>query len=333
MDMDARWESVVTRDAAADGTFVYAVRTTGVYCRPSCGARLARRENVEFHATAESARQAGFRACKRCRPDEVKGDAERVAAMCREIEASDVMPKWSAALRRLFENVTGIAPRAYAEAHRDGRVREVLQTSASVTDAIYDAGFVSIGRFYEGSGARLGMTPSEFRGGGQGTDIWFAVGECSLGSILVAQTDRGVCAIAMGDEPEALVRDLEARFPKARLIGGDAKFESTVALVVGMIEAPGKVCELPLDVRGTVFQQRVWQALRGIPPGTTRTYAEIAAILRMPKAVRAVARACASNAIAVAIPCHRVTRGDGSLAGYRWGVERKRELLDRERQK
>jgi AraC family transcriptional regulator of adaptative response/methylated-DNA-[protein]-cysteine methyltransferase len=176
------------------------------------------------------------------------------------------------------------------------------------------------------------MTPSEFRAGGQGTAIWFAVGECSLGSVLVAQTERGVCAITMGDDPDALVRDLETRFPKAKLIGGDVKFERTMATVVGMIDAPGVACALPLDVRGTLFQQRVWQALREIPPGTTKTYAEIAEFIGKPTAVRAVARACASNAMAVAIPCHRVVRSDGSLSGYRWGVERKRELLARESQ-
>lgn len=236
-------------------------------------------------------------------------------------------------LNRVFRAATGLTPRAYAEARRDGRVRDVLRVSASVTDAIYEAGFVSSGRFYEGSGARLGMTPSEFREGGQGTEIWFAVGECSLGSVLVAQTERGVCAIAMGDDPDALVRDLEARFPKARLIGGDAKFERTMAVVAGMIDAPGAACSLPLDIRGTVFQKRVWQVLRQIPPGTTKTYTEIAELLGMPNAARAVARACASNPVAVAIPCHRVMRGDGSLAGYRWGVDRKCVLLDRERQK
>jgi AraC family transcriptional regulator of adaptative response/methylated-DNA-[protein]-cysteine methyltransferase len=333
MDMDKRWKQVVTRDAAADGTFVYAVRTTGVYCRPSCGARLARPENVEFYSTTESAQRAGFRACKRCKPDDLAGAAERVAAMCREIESSESMPKWGAAQRKLFVKVTGLTPRGYAEAHRDGRVREALRTSASVTDAIYEAGFESSGRFYEGSGARLGMTPSEYREGGKGTEIQFATGQCSLGSVIVGQTARGVCFIAMGDDPLDLRRELEVQFPKAQLIAGDAKFARTIDAVVRAIEAPAKEWKLPLDVQGTVFQQHVWQALRQIPPGTTRTYTEVAKMLGMPKAVRAVARACATNPVAVAVPCHRVIRGDGSLAGYRWGVDRKQKLLDRERQK
>lgn len=330
--MDKRWEKVVARDAAADGTFVYAVRTTGVYCRPSCGARLARPENVEFYSTTESARSAGFRACKRCKPDDVVNTAEQVAAMCREIESLESLPKWSAASKREFQKVTGLTPRAYSEAHRDGRVREALRSSASVTDAIYEAGFESSGRFYESSGARLGMTPSEYREGGKSTEIQFATAQCSLGGVIVGQTARGVCFIAMGDDHSALQRQLVAQFPKAQLIAGDAKFARTIDAVVRAIEAPAKEWKLPLDVQGTVFQQRVWQALRQIPPGTTKTYTEIAEMLGMPKAVRAVARACATNPVAVAVPCHRVIRGDGSLAGYRWGLERKRKLLDRERQ-
>ena len=330
--MDTRWDNVVARDAAADGTF-YAVRTTGVYCRPSCGARLARPENVEFYETTESARHAGFRACKRCKPDQVRDEVEQVAMMCREIERSKMLPRWNAATKRLFEKVTGIPPRAYAAAHRDGRVREALRKSASVTDAIYESGYESSGRFYEGSGARLGMTPSEYREGGKGTEIQFAIGKSTLGSVLVGQTVRGVCFIAMDDDPAELERELARRFPKAQLIRGTAKFERTISAVVRAIEAPAKEWKLPLDVQGTVFQQRVWQVLREILPGTTKTYAEIAKMLGMPKAVRAVARACASNALAVVIPCHRVIRSDGALAGYRWGVERKRALLDRERQK
>jgi AraC family transcriptional regulator of adaptative response/methylated-DNA-[protein]-cysteine methyltransferase len=253
--------------------------------------------------------------------------------MCREIELSESLPKWSVASRKLFEKVTGLTPRAYAEAHRDGRVREALRTSASVTDAIYEAGFESSGRFYEGPGARLGMTPSEFRDGGKGKEIQFSTAKCSLGWALVGQTARGVCFIAMGDDREVLERGLRSQFPKAQLIAGDIRFTRTVDAVVRAIEAPAKAWKLPLDVQGTVFQQRVWQALRQIPPGTTKTYAEIAKMLGMPKAVRAVARACASNPVAVAVPCHRVIRGDGALAGYRWGVERKQKLLDRERQK
>jgi AraC family transcriptional regulator of adaptative response/methylated-DNA-[protein]-cysteine methyltransferase len=253
--------------------------------------------------------------------------------MCREIESADSLPKWSVASRKMFERITGLTPRAYAEAHRDGRVREALRNSPSVTDAMYEAGFESSGRFYEGSGARLGMTPSEFREGGRGTEIRFATGKCSLGSVLVGQTMRGVCFIAMDDDPPKLERELARRFPKAQLIRGDAKFERTLDAVIRAIEAPVTEWKLPLDIQGTVFQRRVWQELRQIPPGTTKTYAEIATMLGKPKAVRAVAQACGANPVAVAVPCHRVIRGDGSLAGYRWGIERKRKLLDRERQK
>jgi AraC family transcriptional regulator, regulatory protein of adaptative response / methylated-DNA-[protein]-cysteine methyltransferase len=224
-----------------------------------------------------------------------------------------------------------VTPKAYADAHRAKRVRDELAQRDTVTEAIYGAGFNSSGRFYAASSVLLGMTPTAFRAGGNGASIRFAVGECSLGSILVAATDKGVCAIQFGDDPDTLVRELQDRFPKARLIGGDESFEQLVAKVVGFVEAPARGLDLPLDVRGTAFQQRVWQALREIPSGATATYARIAERIGRPKAVRAVAQACASNGIAVAIPCHRVVRNDGALSGYRWGVERKRALLERER--
>jgi AraC family transcriptional regulator, regulatory protein of adaptative response / methylated-DNA-[protein]-cysteine methyltransferase len=209
-------------------------------------------------------------------------------------------------------------------------VREALARSGTVTDAIYDAGYNSNGRFYEGSDALLGMTPTRYRDGGADTEIRFAIGQCALGAILVAQSERGVCAIALGDDPDALARELQDRFPKARLIGGDPGFEQLVAQVVGFVEAPGVGLDLPLDVRGTAFQQRVWQALREVPPGRTASYADIAQRIGRPKSVRAVAQACGANVLAVAIPCHRVVRSDGGLSGYRWGVERKRALLARE---
>jgi AraC family transcriptional regulator of adaptative response/methylated-DNA-[protein]-cysteine methyltransferase len=231
---------------------------------------------------------------------------------------------------RVFKAATGLTPKAYAAARRSERVRDELKRSGTVTEAIYGAGFNSNGRFYAASTQMLGMTPTKFRSGGVGTAIRFAVGECSLGSILVAATDKGVCAISLGDDPDALVRDLQDRFPKAQLIGADADFERLVARVVGLIEAPGLGLDLPLDVRGTAFQQRVWQELRAIPPGETTTYTDIARRIGVPQSVRAVAGACAANAIAVAIPCHRVVRKDGSLSGYRWGVERKQALIDRE---
>ncbi|MGH8808810.1 MAG: bifunctional DNA-binding transcriptional regulator/O6-methylguanine-DNA methyltransferase Ada, partial [Noviherbaspirillum sp.] len=342
---DPRWAVVAARDAAADGTFYYSVRTTGVYCRPSCAARLARPENVRFHATREEAENAGFRPCKRCKPDHaslVEQYAAKVTEACRIIEESETMPRLEdlAArvgvsmyhFHRVFKQVTGLTPREYAAAHRDKRVRKQLGTGASVTSAIFDAGYNSNGRFYAKSNEVLGMTPSRYRAGGVNTEIRFAVGECSLGAILVAQSERGVCAILMGDDPDALARDLQDRFPRATLIGGDHAFEQTVAKVVGFVEAPGIGLDLPLDVRGTAFQQRVWQALREIPAGRTASYTEIAGRIGAPKAVRAVAQACAANALAVAIPCHRVVRTDGGLSGYRWGVERKRALLEREGQ-
>ena len=263
-----------------------------------------------------------------------------ITKACRLIEAADDPPTLDALadssgmsrfhFHRIFKAITGVTPRAYAAAHRAQRVREELPRRPTVTEAIYSAGFNSSGRFYGTTAEVLGMTPTRFRAGGQGASIRFAVGECSLGSILVAATDTGVCAILLGDNPDTLVRDLQDRFRKARLIGADKTFEQLVARVVGFVEAPALPLELPLDVRGTVFQQRVWRALRQIPAGSTATYTEIARRIGAPKAVRAVAQACASNAIAVAIPCHRVVRSDGALSGYRWGVKRKRALLARE---
>ena len=284
-----------------------------------------------------------FRPCRRCKPDEpslAEQHATRVAELCRLIEGAEEPPSLEELashaglsvyhLHRVFKSVTGLTPREYAAAHRTRRVREELGRSGSVTEAIYGAGYGSNGRFYETSNEVLGMTPTRYRAGGLNTQIRFAVGECSLGSILVAASDRGVCAILMGDDPEALARDLQDRFPRADLVGGDAGFEQLVAKVVGLVEAPRVGLDLPLDVRGTAFQQRVWQALRDIPAGATATYTEIASRIGAPRSVRAVAGACAANALAVAIPCHRVVRNDGSLSGYRWGVERKRALLRRE---
>jgi AraC family transcriptional regulator, regulatory protein of adaptative response / methylated-DNA-[protein]-cysteine methyltransferase len=344
VEQDPRWASVRTRDPKADGSFFYSVKTTGVYCRPSCAARPARPENVAFFATAADAERAGFRPCKRCKPDQPPAperQAALVASLCRLIERSEQLPTLQEMashvglsvfhMHRMFKATTGLTPRAYAAAHRERRLREGLRANTTVTEAIYGAGFGSSGRFYERSSDTIGMTPTRYKAGGAAMLIRFAIGECSLGAILVAATERGVCAISLGDDPEELAHDLERRFPRAELIGADPAFEELVAKVVGLIERPGAARDLPLDIRGTAFQQRVWKALAGIPAGTTMSYAEIADAIGEPKAVRAVAPACAANALAVAIPCHRVVRTDGSLSGYRWGVERKRTLLDRER--
>jgi AraC family transcriptional regulator, regulatory protein of adaptative response / methylated-DNA-[protein]-cysteine methyltransferase len=341
---DSRWAAVVARDPKADGKFFYSVRTTGVYCRPSCASRHARRENVAFHPSTAAAERAGFRPCKRCKPDQAPlatQHAATIAKICRRIESAEKIPNLATLAReanlspfhfhRLFKAITGLTPRAYAAAHRAERVRRELGRSRTVTDAIFDAGFNSGGRFYATSDAVLGMTPSDYRAGGARAEIRFAVGECSLGSILVAQSAKGVCAILLGDDPDLLARDLQDRFPRANLIGADADFEKLVAKIVGFVEAPALGLDLPLDVRGTAFQQRVWQALRKIPAGSTVSYHTIAQRIGAPKSVRAVAQACAANSIALAIPCHRVVRHDGALSGYRWGVERKRALLERER--
>jgi AraC family transcriptional regulator of adaptative response/methylated-DNA-[protein]-cysteine methyltransferase len=341
---DSRWEALLSRDPESAADFYYGVRTTGVYCRPTCPSRRPRRANVEFFATRNAAERAGFRPCKRCKPEQAalpERHAAMVAEACRLIETSEQAPDLKTLARkvglsayhfhRVFKAATGLTPKAYATAHRTRRVRNKLGNSNTVTDAIYDSGYNSNARFYEGAGDMLGMTPGAFRAGGAETDIRFAVGECSLGSILVAKSARGVCAILLGDDPDALVRDLQDQFPNANLSGGDAQFEGLVARVVGFVEAPGLGLDLPLDVRGTAFQQRVWQALRSIPAGATASYSEIAKRIGSPGAARAVAQACASNRLAVAIPCHRVVRNDGAISGYRWGVERKRDLLEREK--
>ena len=341
---DPRWAAVQARSAAADGSFWYSVQSTGVYCRPSCAARTPRPENVRFHASCAEAEAAGFRPCQRCRPQQPSATAHHAALVtqaCRILEAEDTVPLDALAARvglssshlhRIFKQVTGLTPKAYAAAQREQRVRSALTQSSSdtVTEAIYGAGYQSSSRFYEKSAQVLGMTPGRYRAGGVAQQIRFAVGQCALGAILVAHSGQGLCAILLGDDPDALVRDLQDRFAQAELVGGDAGYESLVARVVAFVEAPGQGLDLPLDVQGTAFQQRVWQALRSIPAGQTASYAEIAARIGAPTATRAVAQACGANALAVAIPCHRVVRSDGALSGYRWGVERKRALLARE---
>ncbi len=340
---DEKWRAVLKRDSTADEQFYYSVRTTGVYCRPSCAARAALRKNVRFHATTAEAEQAGFRACKRCKPKEAplrERQAAVVAEACRRIENAVEPPSLEKLanavglsrfhLHRLFREIIGVTPKAYAAAHRANRVRNELTQSATVTEAIYAAGFNSNGRFYANSSKILGMTPRDFRAGAPAAAIRFALSESSLGSILVAASEKGICAILIGDDPDDLLRDLQDRFPKAAFAPGDAAFETWVAKVLAFVDKPRNGLDLPLDIRGTAFQQRVWQALCEIPLGSTASYTQIAEKIGAPKAVRAVAQACAANAIAVAIPCHRVVRNDGAISGYRWGVERKRVLLKRE---
>ena len=340
---DPRWERIIARDKTADGQLWYSVSTTGIYCRPSCPSRIPNPGNVQLHDSLDSAKATGFRPCKRCNPDGASiaaQNAAMVAKACRIIEESEEEPlleelakaigRSPTYFHRVFKATTGLTPKDYAAGHRAKRVRQELASAHTVTEAIYDAGFNSSGRFYEKSTDMLGMTPSQYRAGGTDEEIRFAVGQTSLGAILVASTRKGVAAILLGDNPDELVRDLQDRFPKAHLIGADREYEALIASVVGFIETPGNSLTLPLDVRGTAFQQRVWQALQNIPAGETVCYAEIARRIGSPNAVRAVAAACAANNLAVAIPCHRVVRSDGSLSGYAWGVERKRALLDRE---
>ncbi len=344
LEPDPRWEAFSRRDKSADGQFVIAVLTTGVYCRPGCPSRLPRRENVRFFATKEEAERAGFRPCKRCRPDGASIEERLSAAVASAsalIEAADGAPDFDAIARtvglsrshfhRAFKRIAGMTPGAYFNSLRERRAVDALKAGATVTEAIYDAGYGSSSRFYETLAPKLGLKPAAFAKGGAGEVIRFAVGECSLGSILVAATAKGICAIELGDDPEALAIALQDRFPNANLAGGDAGFEEIVARAVGLVEEPARGLGLPLHVRGTAFQLRVWEALRDIKPGRTATYKEVAASAGVPGAVRAVAGAIASNKIAVAIPCHRVVRTGGALSGYRWGVERKAALLARER--
>lgn len=341
---EQRWAAVLARDRAADRHFVYAVRTTGVYCRPSSSARLPKRVNVEFFDTASAAEAAGYRASRRAASDRTASAERRadlVTRACRLIETSERPPTltrlgmWAGMspfhFQRVFKAEVGVSPKAYALASRARRLRQQLgNAEASTTDAIFEAGFNSSGHFYATADRRLGMTTGAFRNGGAGTSISFATGVCSLGSILVARTDRGICAILLGDDPDSLLENLKVQFPKAILMRGDQAYASLLEQVVAFVEAPAVGLELPLDVRGTAFQERVWKVFLEIPVGTTVTYAEIAKRIGQPGAVRAVAQAGAANPLALVIPCHRVVRGDGEVSGCRWGVDRTRKLLQRE---
>ncbi|MSR14380.1 MAG: bifunctional DNA-binding transcriptional regulator/O6-methylguanine-DNA methyltransferase Ada [Gammaproteobacteria bacterium] len=345
-DDQTRWLAVVARDRAADGTFFYSVRSTGVYCRPSCGARLAKHANVAFHLSCKAAEVAGFRPCKRCRPNELAlatKHADGVAKACRLMESEDPRPRLAALaeaaglspfhFHRVFKTLTGITPKAYGDRLRGQRVARELTPENTVTDALYCAGFNSSGRFYATYPGLLGMTPRAFKARGIGEIIRYACGKCSLGLLLVAATGRGVCTIQFGDDETSLLAELRAQFSDAKLIGDDPSFTRVVEQVIALVEDPRRELDLPLDVRGTSFQQRVWSALHGIRAGETATYAEIAARIGQPSAVRAVALAVGANSLAVAVPCHRVIRTDGKASGYRWGLPRKEVLLQRERGK
>ncbi len=342
---DPRWADVLRREQGADGQFVYAVRTTGIYCRPSCGSRRPRPENVVFFATLEAAERSGFRACRRCRPDRPWGAGDRgasIATLCRAIDEAEQPPGWPALaalagvsafhLHRRFKAAVGLTPGAYAAGRRAERVRRALRSTRSITEAVYAAGYGSPAAFYRVADVALGMTPGAYRAGGAGVTIRFVLGKSSLGLVLVAATQRGVCSILIGEQADMLREELARRFPRAARQPGGAEMEALVAAVLRLIEDPAAgAAALPLDIRGTTFQLRVWHALTKIPAGRTVSYAQLAAAVGVPNGARAVARACASNHLAVAIPCHRVIRGDGDLSGYRWGVARKRALLDRER--
>lgn len=342
-DEESQWEALLRRDRNAEGAFYYAVKTTGVFCRPGCASRLPKRENVLFFRTCGEAELAGYRPCKRCKPSTTSPDdrtVELVVKVCRHIEEAETPPTlnqlaaevglspWH--LHRLFKDTVGVTPKQYAATQQAQRFRDSLKMEGTITAAIYDAGFSSNSRAYGNARERLAMTPSTYRKGAPGLTIRYGIASCFLGWVIVAQTDRGICAIEFGDDPGALPERVRQNFWQAKLEEAGSDFSAVIEQVVAFLEAPGSGVRLPLDIQGTVFQERVWNALRLVPPGSTVSYADIADLIGSPKAVRAVAQACAANRLAVAVPCHRVVRSDGKLSGYRWGVERKRTLLLRE---
>jgi len=338
-DDDARWRIALAKDRRFDGAFVTGVHSTGIYCRPSCPARPPKRENVRFYATPEDAEAAGLRACLRCKPDEVGRDEKAVTrAIALLRDAEDMMPldKLAAVtgyspahFQRLFKRAVGLSPAAFARALRLERAADALTAGESVTGAVYEAGYSAPSRFYEAAGERMGMAPSAWRDGGRGVTIRWAVVDTTLGRMLVAATDRGVCRLAFGEDGD----DLRSRFPQADLAEGGEAFAGLLESVIAAVEKPGDAGHIPLDVQGTAFQEAVWQELRRIPPGETRSYAQIAAAIGRPGAVRAAGSANGANNVAVLIPCHRVVKSDGSIGGYAYGPEIKRALLEREGRK
>jgi AraC family transcriptional regulator, regulatory protein of adaptative response / methylated-DNA-[protein]-cysteine methyltransferase len=340
-ELQNRWQQVMARDARQDGRFVFAVRTTGIYCRPSCPSRRPRRDSVEFFPNPNEAERAGYRACLRCKPTEISSQAQYVtrarqlldnaegvvtlAQLSRQVGLSPFH------LQRLFKRATGLSPREYQSARRMQQVKSQLRKGNDVTTALYDAGFGSSSRLYEKAPQHLGMTPGEYRRGGAGATITFAITPTPLGRLLVAATERGLCSVRFGENASELERNLRDEFHAAELHRDDSAMRKYIDPLLASIRGENTVIDLPLDVRATAFQMKVWETLRQIPSGETRSYSEVAREIGSPAAVRAVARACASNPVALAVPCHRVVRSDGDLAGYRWGIERKKKLLERER--
>ena len=339
VDQGQAWQAVKRRDRSFDGRFVTGVMSTGIYCRPSCAARHPLRENVRFFADGESARQAGLRPCKRCLPDDVARDEAAVMAAIDEIRRAEDAPTLSGLagitgyspthFQKVFKRATGLSPAAYARALREERARDALTEGDSVTGAIYEAGYGSPSRFYDDTKGRLGMAASDWQGGGKGRTIHWSVVDTSLGAMLVAATERGVCCLSFNEDESDLMR----RFPEAQLVEAGEEFRDLFRRVTAVVENPTQatLASIPLDVKGTAFQQRVWQALREIPAGQTRSYGELAAALGNPKASRAVGGANGANSVAVLIPCHRVIAADGSLGGYAYGTQIKAELLEREK--
>jgi AraC family transcriptional regulator of adaptative response/methylated-DNA-[protein]-cysteine methyltransferase len=331
----------MSRDARADGTFVLAVRSTHIYCRPSCPARRPLRRNVLFFRTGEEAEKQGFRACLRCKPNEIAGPVALVQAATRELAESredtvrfaalaTKLGSTPATLRRAFLRVTGLRPRELAEALRLVRFKKMLREGKSITDALYETGYGSSSRIYERSNAQLGMTPATYQKGGKGMNIGYSIAKSALGKVLVAATDRGVSAVYLGDTDAKLVAELREEYPRAEIAPATDTFERWVKEIVQRVEGKPPRMELPLDLQATAFQRRVWQELQQIPRGSTRTYSQVAKAMGNPRAVRAVARACATNPVSIVVPCHRVIREDGNLAGYRWGLSRKQQLLAQE---